>query len=68
MKVLTIKTIVLLNSNLLFAQPESLSKYNVVWNTPSTDPSGQMPLGNGDTKSSKPLDNSINFWRQIYVL
>lgn len=34
--------------SLLNAQPESLSKYNVIWNSPSTDASGQMPLGNGD--------------------
>ena len=33
---------------ILSAQPESLSKYDVVWNSPSTDASGQMPLGNGD--------------------
>ena len=25
-----------------------LGKYNVVWNTPSKDPSGVMPIGNGD--------------------
>lgn len=27
---------------------ESVSKYNVVWNTPSKDASGTMPIGNGD--------------------
>lgn len=30
-----------------FAQPD-LSKYQIVWNTPSVDKTGQMPLGNGD--------------------
>jgi len=32
----------------LFAQAEYPGKYNVIWNSPSTDASGQMPLGNGD--------------------
>jgi hypothetical protein len=32
----------------VFAQPESLDFYNVIWYSPSTDASGQMPLGNGD--------------------
>ncbi len=27
---------------------ESISRYNVIWNSPSKDASGQMPLGNGD--------------------
>lgn len=27
---------------------ESVSKYNVVWDSPSEDHTGQMPLGNGD--------------------
>lgn len=27
---------------------ESVSKYNVIWNTPSKDASGTMPIGNGD--------------------
>lgn len=27
---------------------DSLSNYNVVWNTPSPDSTGSMPLGNGD--------------------
>jgi len=48
MNKITTFAIVLLNIFLLFAQPESLTKYNVVWNTPSKDASGQMPLGNGD--------------------
>lgn len=30
------------------AQPEYLENYNVIWKSPSTDASGQMPLGNGD--------------------
>ncbi len=25
-----------------------MSKYNIVWNSPSTDKTGQMPIGNGD--------------------
>ena len=29
-------------------QTPSVSRYNVVWNSPSTDSTGQMPLGNGD--------------------
>ena len=33
---------------LVHAQPSQLVKYNVVWESPSQDPSGQMPLGNGD--------------------
>ncbi len=28
--------------------PEAAARYNVIWNTPSLDPSGAMPLGNGD--------------------
>nr|WP_299381143.1 DUF5703 domain-containing protein [Allomuricauda sp.] len=28
--------------------PESVGRYNVVWNSPSKDPSGAMPIGNGD--------------------
>lgn len=27
---------------------ESIQRYNVVWDSPSKDPTGQMPLGNGD--------------------
>jgi hypothetical protein len=30
------------------ATAESVSRYNVVWETPSADHTGQMPLGNGD--------------------
>ncbi|MCK5906247.1 MAG: hypothetical protein KAG37_01575, partial [Flavobacteriales bacterium] len=26
----------------------NIAKYNVVWESPSKDASGQMPLGNGD--------------------
>ena len=27
---------------------ESMARYNVVWDSPSKDDTGQMPLGNGD--------------------
>lgn len=37
-----------LNVALLFSQAGSIQTYNVVWNSPSSDASGQMPLGNGD--------------------
>ena len=30
------------------AMQEKLSQYNVVWDTPSTDATGSMPIGNGD--------------------
>lgn len=29
-------------------QAKSVSKYNVIWNSPSKDASGTMPIGNGD--------------------
>jgi hypothetical protein len=32
----------------LWANTPDISKYNVIWNSPSKDASGQMPLGNGD--------------------
>ena len=41
-------SVIIFNAMILSGQPESLSKYDVVWNSPSTDASGQMPLGNGD--------------------
>lgn len=28
--------------------PEAVGRYNVIWETPSLDPSGCMPIGNGD--------------------
>ena len=31
-----------------------MDRYNVTWDTPSTDSSGSMPLGNGDT--------GLNLW------
>jgi alpha-L-fucosidase 2 len=34
--------------------PESRDRYNVVWDTPSADASGSMPLGNGDV--------GVNVW------
>lgn len=40
--------ILLLGVLVLSAQSGSPLRYNVVWNSPSTDASGQMPLGNGD--------------------
>ncbi len=30
------------------AGSESMARYNVVWDSPSKDAAGQMPLGNGD--------------------
>ena len=30
------------------AQSQKIKDYNVIWNSPSKDASGQMPLGNGD--------------------
>ena len=30
------------------AAARRVSRYNVVWNSPSKDPSGAMPFGNGD--------------------
>ena len=42
----------LLNNKLLIAQVPMnsnwMSRYNVIWNTPSKDASGVMPIGNGD--------------------
>ena len=29
-------------------RPAPIARYNVVWNSPSADASGVMPLGNGD--------------------
>jgi len=48
MRVLTLIPLLLLNFILACAQPATISTYNVVWHSPSTDASGQMPLGNGD--------------------
>lgn len=31
-----------------YAQSNDIQEYNVIWDKPSTDASGQMPLGNGD--------------------
>lgn len=28
--------------------PEAVNRYNVIWDSPSKDPSGAMPVGNGD--------------------
>ena len=38
----------IISTVLVSAQTAYPGKYNVVWNSPSTDASGQMPLGNGD--------------------
>ena len=49
MKKLIILFLVLIQCLTLVAQTGyDLSKYNVVWNTPSEDSFGSMPLGNGD--------------------
>jgi alpha-L-fucosidase 2 len=38
-----------ISATVLGAAPESrMNRYNVVWNTPSKDATGVMPLGNGD--------------------
>ena len=42
---------ILLGGLCAIAQP-SLSNYNVVWDSPSIDASGTMPLGNGDIAAS----------------
>jgi alpha-L-fucosidase 2 len=34
------------------AGAESMARYNVVWDSPSKDETGQMPLGNGDIAAS----------------
>jgi alpha-L-fucosidase 2 len=34
------------------ASAESMARYNVVWDSPSKDDTGQMPLGNGDIAAS----------------
>lgn len=31
-----------------YARSNDIQKYNVIWDKPSTDASGQMPIGNGD--------------------
>lgn len=36
------------NSITASAQPKELNNYNVIWESPSEDETGQMPLGNGD--------------------
>jgi hypothetical protein len=32
----------------MFAAPEEINRYNVVWDSPSADAHGSMPIGNGD--------------------
>ena len=46
MKTKSIVFIVLCSINVMWAAP--ISRYNVVWESPSRDHTGQMPLGNGD--------------------
>jgi len=41
-------SILLLACTQLPAQTERISTYNIIWESPSIDPSGQMPMGNGD--------------------
>lgn len=48
MRKIIILIVLILNTIVLSAQSESVHKYNVIWNSPSTDASGQMPLGNGN--------------------
>ena len=48
MRKLSLIPLLLLYIHTSWAQSGAMSKYNVVWHSPSTDASGQMPLGNGD--------------------
>jgi hypothetical protein len=34
----------------LVATPNALDRYHVIWDTPSRDASGSMPIGNGEAK------------------
>ena len=47
-KCLLIGLIVCVTSITAYPQLQKLSNYNVIWESPSKDPTGQMPLGNGD--------------------
>ena len=38
----------LLNESKALGQATDLGKYNVIWNSPSNNSSGSMPIGNGD--------------------
>ena len=40
--------IVCVTSTMAFSQLQKLTNYNVIWESPSKDATGQMPLGNGD--------------------
>jgi len=48
MKRISLVSLFIISTILLSAQTGYPGKYNVIWNSPSTDASGQMPLGNGD--------------------
>lgn len=48
MKRISLVSLFIISTILLSAQADYPDKYNVIWNSPSTDASGQMPLGNGD--------------------
>ncbi|MAG55496.1 MAG: hypothetical protein CMJ83_04315 [Planctomycetes bacterium] len=41
---------------------DPLDAYNVVWNTPSTDHNGSMPIGNGDIGMNVWVDPSGDLW------
>jgi len=45
---LVLLTIVLVQCMAAIGQAASLSDYNIVWDSPSQDESGSMPIGNGD--------------------
>ena len=44
--------------------PSSAARYNVVWDSPSKDYSGSMPLGNGDIGVNAWLEET---WRQSWA-
>ena len=47
-RALLIANILVILSIQILAQSNDISSYNVVWESPSADASGQMPFGNGD--------------------
>ena len=47
-KLTTITLTALLLAPLVALHAADISRYNLVWNSPSKDPSGVMPVGNGD--------------------
>ena len=40
--------VVMALASILAASPDPLNSYNVIWDSPSIDSSGSMPIGNGD--------------------